>query len=210
MAKGKGKNVHGHIRARLDYLHKAAAYLQSRTLSSRQRTQQHNNEDRAASDGKSTRTVPHLLSPSAAAPEKVDEKQEATTDHLPNLSRAYISNLRGVSLKTQLRLPREVKRSFCKRCDTLLVPGVNCTEEIKNASRDGRKPWADVRVVRCTTCFTEKRYPQTERRGRKLAERRKERENQEGQAAGPWVFSPLVGNYSESQQYLTATYHRVI
>lgn len=186
MAKGKGKNVHGHIRARLDYLHRAAAYLQSTTLSSRQQTQQGNNEDKAASDEKSTRTVPHFLNPSAAAPEKVDEKQEATTtNHLPNLSRAYISNLRGVSLKTQLRLPRDVKRSFCKRCDTLLVPGVNCTEEIRNASRDGRKPWADVRVVRCTTCFTEKRYPQTERRGRKLAERRKERQEREGQAAGP-------------------------
>ena len=186
MAKGKGKNVHGHIRARLDYLHKAAAYLQSTALSSRQQTQQTqqcNNEDKAAGDEKSTRTVPHILNPSVAAPEKVDEKQEATTNHLPNLSRAYISNLRGISLKTQLRLPREVKRSFCKRCDTLLVPGVNCTEEIRNTSRDGRKPWADVRVVRCTTCFTEKRYPQTERRGQKLAERRKERENKEGQAA---------------------------
>lgn len=181
MAKGKGKNVHGHIRARLDYLHKAAAYLQSTALSSRQQTQQRNNEGKAASDDKSTRTVPHILNPSVA----LHEKQEATTNHLPNLSRAYISNLRGISLKTQLRLPQEVKRSFCKRCDTLLVPGVNCTEEIRNASRDGRKPWADVRVVRCTTCFTEKRYPQTERRGRKLAERRKEKQEKEGQAAEP-------------------------
>ena len=185
MAKGKGKNVHGHIRARLDYLHKAAAYLQSTALSSRQQPQQRNNEDKAASDDKSTRTVSHILSPSVAAPEKVDEKQEATTNNLPNLSRAYISNLRGISLKTQLRLPQEVKRSFCKRCDTLLVPGVNCREEIRNASRDGRKPWADVRVVRCTTCFTEKRYPQAERRGRKLAERRKEKQEKEGQAAEP-------------------------
>ncbi|EAW15557.1 ribonuclease P Rpr2/Rpp21/SNM1 subunit [Aspergillus fischeri NRRL 181] len=74
-----------------------------------------------------------------------------------------------------LRLPVEVKRSFCKRCDTLLIPSVNCTHEIRNESRGRRKPWADVLVIRCTTCETEKRFPQTEKRSKKLAEHRKEK-----------------------------------
>jgi ribonuclease P protein subunit RPR2 len=90
--------------------------------------------------------------------------------------------MRGVSLKTQLRLPVEVKRSVCKRCDTLLIPEVNSTEEIRNASRGRRKPWADVRVVRCSTCGTEKRFPQTDRRSKKLSERQESKIRMKEQA----------------------------
>lgn len=192
MAKGKGKNVNSHLRARLDYLHKAAAYLHSTTIASKQQQIQQSNTENNASDEKrevetgSARTVPQILNPGATAvavEKAINQKQEPTLDRLPNLSRAYTSQLRGISLKTQLRLPQEVKRSFCKRCDTLLVPGVSCMQEIRNTSREGKKPWADVRVVRCTTCGTEKRYPQAEKRSKKLAERKKEKEQKERQAA---------------------------
>lgn len=195
MAKGKGKNVNSHLRARLDYLHKAAAYLHSTTIASKQQQTQQSKTENNASDGKcevgagSNRTVPQILSPgsTAVAVEEasgsVNQKQEPNLDRLPNLSRAYISQLRGISLKTQLRLPQEVKRSFCKRCDTLLVPGVSCMREIRNTSREGKKPWADVRVVRCTTCGTEKQYFQAENRSKKLAERKKEQEQRGRQIA---------------------------
>lgn len=183
MAKGKGKNVHGHLRARLNYLHNAAAYLQS-TAISQQQTQR--SRDEAVTSGEkvdsSQQTVPVSLGHDAtvAATEKnvgdSNQMHQAKSNNLSNASRAYISQLRGISLKTQLRLPQELKRSICKRCDTLLVLGANCTQEIRNASREGKKPWADVRVIRCTTCGTEKRYPQTDRRSKKLGEQRKEQE----------------------------------
>lgn len=80
--------------------------------------------------------------------------------------------MRGVSLKTQTRLPVLVKRSFCKKCDTLMTPTVSCKKEMQNASRGCKKPWADILVVRCLVCGAEKRFPQTERRSRKLSERR--------------------------------------
>ena len=195
MAKGKGKNVNSHLRARLDYLHKAATYLHSTTIASKlPQTQQSDNENNASDEKRdieniSTRTVPQILSPGATASAvetvsgSVSKKQEPNLNRLPNLSRAYISQLRGISLKTQLRLPQEVKRSFCKRCDTLLVSGVSCMQGIRNASREGKKPWADVRVVRCTTCGTEKCYPQAGKRSKKLAERKKGKEQKERQAA---------------------------
>ena len=194
MAKGKGKNVNSHLRARLDYLHKAATYLHSTAIASKQQQSQQSKTENNASDGKHEvetgpiRAVPQILSPgaTAVAVEKasgsMNQKQELTLGHIPNISRAYISQLRGISLKTQLRLPQEVKRSFCKRCDTLLVSGVSCVQEIRNTSRGGKKPWADARVVRCTTCGTEKRYPQAEKRSKKLAERNKEKEQKERQA----------------------------
>lgn len=184
MAKGKGKNVHGHLRARLDYLHKAAAYLQS-TAISQQQTQRSGDEAVMRDDrvDSSRQVVPVSMDHDAtvtAAEKKgmggTNQPHQAKSDNLLNTSRVYMSQLRGISLKTQQRLPQELKRSICKRCDTLLVLGANCTQEIQNASREGKKPWADVRVVRCTTCGTEKRYPQTDRRSKKLGERRKEKE----------------------------------
>ncbi|PYH79876.1 Rpr2-domain-containing protein, partial [Aspergillus uvarum CBS 121591] len=131
--KSKGKKdsaggVNSHIRARIDYLYKAATFLQA----------------------------------------------QSSAHHLPQLSRNYLSQMRGVSLKTQLRLPVDMKRSFCKRCDTLLLPGVTCTREMRNPSRGRRKPWAELLVIRCSTCGTEKRFPQTEKRSKKLTDRRQE------------------------------------
>lgn len=185
MAKGKkGKNVDGHLRARLDYLHKAAAYLQSTAISQPQ-TRRSGDEAETSSqkvDSSQQANVPVSLDRGATGvvTEKrvgnLDQLHQSKANNLSNASRAYISQLRGISLKTQLRLPQELKRSICKRCDTLLVPGANCTQELRNASREGKKPWADVRVVRCTTCGTEKRYPQADRRSKKLSERHKEQE----------------------------------
>ncbi|KAE8331824.1 RNAse P Rpr2/Rpp21/SNM1 subunit domain-containing protein [Aspergillus sergii] len=194
MAKAKGKKgssggAQSHIRARLDYLHNAAIYLQSAAVASRQSSSQLVQKP-TRPDGEpvsaSARIVPHFLSHDITSGQKpTGTDSSANMDHLPHLSRVLISQMRGVSLKTQLRLPVETKRSYCKRCDTLLSPGVSCIQEIRNESRDRKKPWADVRVILCTTCETEKRFPQTERRTKKLSERRKQSEQEKEQAPAP-------------------------
>ncbi|CAG8890388.1 unnamed protein product [Penicillium egyptiacum] len=181
MAKAKGKkeaknskNSQSHIRARLDYLHQAAAYFQGKsTLAKDQNGKVHNNEH--------TSVAGHIDSGDNG--HKVDTQQkicpvnqQQTQEPLRNLSRVCVSHLRAVAMKTQIRLPVTLKRSLCKRCDTILTPGVTCSTETRNASRGGKKPWADVLVVRCLSCGTEKRFPQTEKRPKKLAERRKEKD----------------------------------
>ncbi|PWY90492.1 Rpr2-domain-containing protein [Aspergillus sclerotioniger CBS 115572] len=179
--KVKGKKdsaggAHSHIRARINYLYNAATFLQSvATPPAQQQIDKTGQKENDTVMQASARIVPQL-----ANSETVLEKApagpstQATTEHLPQLSRVYMSQMRGVSLKTQLRLPVDVKRSFCKRCDTRLIPGVTCMQEIRNASRGRKKPWADVLVVCCSTCGTEKRFPQAEKRSRKLSERRKD------------------------------------
>lgn len=210
MAKAKGKKGGpgggpSHLRARLEYLYKAAAYIQSastgRTVPDvtvkpsvgEQQQQQQQQDD--ATPQKAPRTVPNIVNaPDVAKNEHVKQQGITTTATTRTLClpRQYISQMRGVSLKSQLRLPVDVKRSLCKRCEILLVPGFNCTETIENRSRDGKKPWADVLVVRCTACGTVKRFPQNAKRSKKLSERRKEaeekkkKEEDEAQsAAGP-------------------------
>ncbi|PYI03500.1 Rpr2-domain-containing protein [Aspergillus sclerotiicarbonarius CBS 121057] len=180
-AKVKGKKdsaggAHSHIRARINYLYNAATFLQSvATPHTQQQIDKTDEKENDTVTQASARIVPQM-----ANPEIVSEKgsaglaSQASTEHLPQLSRVYMSQMRGVSLKTQLRLPVDVKRAFCKRCDTRLIPGVTCMQETRNASRGRKKPWADVLVVRCSTCGTEKRFPQAEKRSKKLSERRKE------------------------------------
>ncbi|PYH97650.1 Rpr2-domain-containing protein [Aspergillus ellipticus CBS 707.79] len=185
--KAKGKkdapgNAQSHIRARLDYLYNAAIYLQSVANPHpphsppspppvNQPPDRNDEGEDATATQPSMRIVPHVV---ASGMEAAGQDAQATTDHLPQLSRVYMSQMRGVSLKAQLRLPVHVKRSFCKRCDTHLIPEKTCTHEIRNASRGRKKPWADVLVARCSTCGTEKRFPQTEKRSKRLSERRKE------------------------------------
>ncbi|OKL62458.1 hypothetical protein UA08_02906 [Talaromyces atroroseus] len=154
MAATKGKKVanggpggaQSHIRARLAYLHKAALYLQTATKESQTTTNDNNNDDNENESSIQARTHRH-----------------------------YINQMRGISRKTQQRLSIETKRSFCKRCDLLLIPGVTSTEEVENQSKDQKKPWADVLVVRCKACEAVKRFPQNQKRSAKLSVRKQER-----------------------------------
>ncbi|KAF3905117.1 hypothetical protein ABW21_db0202749 [Orbilia brochopaga] len=79
------------------------------------------------------------------------------------LSRYYTSHLLSVSRKSVQRLSPDVKRSICKRCSSVLIPGVSCTNRIENNSKNERKPWADVLVVQCNFCKACKRFPTLDR-----------------------------------------------
>ncbi|KAL4923563.1 ribonuclease P Rpr2/Rpp21/SNM1 subunit [Aspergillus undulatus] len=166
--KGSGGGMNSHVRARINYLFKAAAHLQSAATSRKSleaAAKNREDEDEVMAD------LAHPLPTTSAT------KSAAQThaEYHPQLARTCISQMRGVSQKSQLRLPVEQKRSFCKRCDTLLVLGTNCTQETRNPSRGARKPWAEIRIVRCNICGTEKRFPQTYKRSRKLAERKEDK-----------------------------------
>lgn len=155
-AQKESKNSKSHLKVRQNFLNQSANYLQSSFI-------QHG-ANNAAQKPQSTSLDPTKPGRATADPHSAKKP-------LTNLSRVYISQMRGVSLKTQTRLPIPVKRSYCKRCDTLLVPDVSCSQEVQNSSRDRKKPWADVSVVHCLVCDTEKRFPQTERHSSKLSGR---------------------------------------
>jgi ribonuclease P protein subunit RPR2 len=164
MAKTKGKKGSGgggnsYVRARINYLYNAAAYLQSKAAGALKDVA---TQDEVMSDA-------NTASPLAKRPHS-DCRGECAL----RVARLCISQMRGVSQKSQLRLPIEQKRSFCKRCDTLLIPGTSCIEETRNPSRGARKPWAEVRIMRCNICGTEKRFPQTDKRSRKMIERKRD------------------------------------
>jgi ribonuclease P protein subunit RPR2 len=99
----------------------------------------------------------------------------STTRHQHNApqSRQFMAQLKEISQKTQIRVTPEMKRSICKRCQSLLVAGSTSEERIANASRSESKPWADVFEIRCKTCGTRKRFPIGQ--NRKKVKKRRER-----------------------------------
>ncbi|KAF2753358.1 Rpr2-domain-containing protein [Pseudovirgaria hyperparasitica] len=85
--------------------------------------------------------------------------ESSVSTYSTRLSQRLMMDLKAVSQKTLVRLSKDLKRSICKRCDTLLIPGITSSSHIENKSRGGRKSKADVLVVRCRACTAEKRMP---------------------------------------------------
>ncbi|KAM0356030.1 hypothetical protein ACHAPU_000423 [Fusarium lateritium] len=139
------------IYSRASYLYQAASYLAK---------QQSPNCQYALSKS-STTGHEH----SASVPTKNEQKV------LANMSRQAISALRAVAQKAQIRLSPAMKQTICKFCDTLLVEGDTCTSTVENASKGGRKPWADVLSIKCKTCGHVKRYPVSAPRQKRKASR---------------------------------------
>ncbi|KAI0172612.1 Rpr2-domain-containing protein [Hypoxylon sp. FL1284] len=142
MAKSKepGAIPNRPVYSRISYLYQAATYLANHS----QQTDVTQNSDSQASETKVA----------------VGSRQASRTNHADQaLARSFVADLRGTSHKSQIRLSPAIKRSVCKYCDTFLVDGGTSSSVVENKSKGGKKPWADVLVVKCHTCQRVKRFP---------------------------------------------------
>jgi len=175
MGKAKAKKADGHIpqrhlRARISYLHRAAAYMHSHSPG---KPPQQLDETHGELQSRGGSRDLHG-EPTADACQNTEEHSSlhATPNlhqghngnealHLVGLGQThrFVSHLRAVSLKGQIRLSAEMKHSICKRCDSRLVVGSTATRNMENKSRGGKKPWAEVLVISCNTCGVKKRFP---------------------------------------------------
>jgi ribonuclease P protein subunit RPR2 len=141
-AKSSGHVVNRLVYVRASYLYQAAACLASQPEASMSSL----NESEASTEKQSValkQTVP-----------------SANT----NIARRMVTDLRSVALKAQIRLSPAIKQTVCKYCDTFLIEGTTCTSSVENKSKNGRKPWADVLVIKCNICQRAKRFPAELRR----------------------------------------------
>ncbi|KAK7756608.1 hypothetical protein SLS62_001445 [Diatrype stigma] len=154
MAKGKNKAAgsvpNRPIYSRISYLYQAAAYLSS--------TSSQNHEVSTPHEAAVAQTQ---TSTDATEESKSNNTQSQASDNAAKqaVSRRLLSDLRACSLKTQIRLSPSMKQTICKYCDTLLIEGDTSTSVVENQSKGGKKPWADVLVVKCNTCGGVKRFP---------------------------------------------------
>ncbi|KAK8166360.1 RNAse P, Rpr2/Rpp21 subunit, partial [Phyllosticta citrichinensis] len=141
-----------HLHSRISYLYQAACHLSSQ-------------DSPTAGSGRAPELDAKTSSTDNQVSTTADEENQdiiwsnSSAAFPPGLSHYLVSHLHSVSRKTQIRLSQDVKRSICKRCSTVLIPGKTSTSRVENLSRGGRKPWADVLVIKCEVCETQKRFP---------------------------------------------------
>lgn len=184
MGKGKGRVPPKHIESRISYLHRAAVYMLKVSdsykpkLSSPVKQRASNGmqpEASARNPVLAGRTSPQSAVGTNPAPRPHRKGRRCSLAQVDGLGQArqLVSHLKSISLKGQIRLGSDLKRSTCRRCHSLLVDGATSSHRIENKSRCGRKPWADVLVIACSTCGTKKRLPQGSKRQPKRGERNK-------------------------------------
>ncbi|MBD3155741.1 MAG: ribonuclease P [Candidatus Aenigmarchaeota archaeon] len=88
------------------------------------------------------------------AKERIDILFELAKKELkkyPKRSRRYVELARKIGLRYNIRLSKERKRSFCKKCNTLLYIG-------KTAKITSDK-LPELKVVKCLNCGEKKKIP---------------------------------------------------
>ena len=185
MKNSDGKSApQNHLSSRISYLYQAASYLvEARRLRACELQVFGSPQEIAklpeqgVSPDVATSTADRLIVlgvPTAAqCSARRNNKATHAHDHTLGLARHLLCQSRAVSLKSQMRLASQVKRSMCKKCNTLLVNDFTSTSGIENRSRGRRKSWADVLVVECNGCHAKKRIPVGGKRQLRKSEREK-------------------------------------
>ncbi|XP_062868603.1 ribonuclease P protein subunit p21 [Trichomycterus rosablanca] len=71
------------------------------------------------------------------------------------LARFYCFTQKTIAKRLVLRQDPSVKRTLCKKCSALLIPGVTSTVRQRKRGSRGQR----VTVVRCLSCGQTKRFP---------------------------------------------------
>ena len=182
MGKANKKTAMGpsqkHLYSRISFLHQAASYLSSVTDDVQAKKAICMNGDQAEMNEKTASTgtagnLEHQASHSSKEPGEANPTSSIRKPSSPALSRLYASQSRAIARKATIRLTPDMKHSICKICDTILLPGTTSSTFVENLSRHGRKPWADMLVIKCNACGAVKRFPIGAKRQRRKTERRK-------------------------------------
>ncbi|KAJ3761951.1 RNAse P Rpr2/Rpp21/SNM1 subunit domain-containing protein [Lentinula raphanica] len=121
------------VMQRLNFLYQASVYLNNVHSSS---------------------TLEPSVSTSGSIPTSKGKKRRCMD--LNDLSRNYIETMRGVGTRTTVQLDPSVKRTLCKGCNTVLVPGSTATVRTKTSSTH-----THIMVYTCTSCRYSYRIPAT-------------------------------------------------
>jgi ribonuclease P protein subunit RPR2 len=163
MAKSKAKTgfkkvPNRHIYTRISYLHQAAQYLSNQQHGPGTETPKPVPKE---SDGLQVKGKTLERTNGGAKADDVAISGPGAHHAVANLglSRELGSHILAVSRKGVVKLSTELKKSICRRCNSILVPGQTVESQVENMSRGGSKPWADVLVTTCVACGLQKRYP---------------------------------------------------
>lgn len=76
-----------------------------------------------------------------------------------SLSNKYVGIARKIAMKMKVRIPRELRRRFCKHCHSYLAPSKNCTVRLQKSKV----------VYHCNKCNGYMRFPYVKEQKKKRA-----------------------------------------
>ncbi|MBN3296727.1 RPP21 protein, partial [Amia calva] len=106
------------------------------------------------------------------------------------LSRFYCFTQKTISKRLVLRQDPSVKRTMCKKCYSLLVPGVTATVRQRRCGKRQR-----TTVVRCLSCAQTKRFLNNSEYKLWVEQHEAQLENQ----AQPGMTEPTYNSYPQHQ-----------
>ncbi|EKM54637.1 uncharacterized protein PHACADRAFT_123918 [Phanerochaete carnosa HHB-10118-sp] len=71
-----------------------------------------------------------------------------------DLSRTYVKNMKAIGRKTNMRMDPAVKRTLCKGCDLVLVPGLTAEVRVNSSTNSGHTV-----SQTCMSCRKSRRIP---------------------------------------------------
>ncbi len=77
--------------------------------------------------------------------------EEEFSNDRKDLANRYVELARKISTRCNVRIPRELKRRFCRKCLAYLKPGVNARVRIRSEKK--------YVLVTCLECGNKMRYP---------------------------------------------------
>ncbi|KIL62399.1 hypothetical protein M378DRAFT_81285 [Amanita muscaria Koide BX008] len=122
---------------RLNFLYQASVYLQNLSQTTLSPASTPKDEDKHARKGTQER--------------KRHRQRIRTTDEL---SRAYIDTMLTVGKKTTVKMDPSIKRTLCKRCQSVLVPGLTVSVRVRKSTSHRH-----ALELTCTFCGFERRIP---------------------------------------------------
>ncbi|KAI9067275.1 Rpr2-domain-containing protein [Trametes sanguinea] len=110
-----------------------------------------------------SQTLPHKSVGDESKPHTVKRKSRSQRKRKPvvrhprdiaELSRSYVGTMRIVGQKTMVRMDPALKRTLCKGCDTVLLPGSTTSVRVHPLPSHGEAVY-----YTCLTCDTTRRIP---------------------------------------------------
>ncbi|PCH36088.1 Rpr2-domain-containing protein [Wolfiporia cocos MD-104 SS10] len=126
------------ILQRLNFLYQASAYLN--TI----------NPDRTAD----ARVGPDSSSLSKRQRKRQTRRKERHPNTAADLSRNYVKTMKIVAQKATVKMDPNVKRTICKKCSTVLIPGVSARIRVESSRVHG-----NVVQTTCIHCHTARCIP---------------------------------------------------
>ncbi|EPQ57096.1 Rpr2-domain-containing protein [Gloeophyllum trabeum ATCC 11539] len=127
------------ILQRLNFLYQAGVYLS--TLPGEPSSRATPSSGRPQKRSKRKRNVKH---------DDIRKSRVSSFD----LARTYIDTMKSVGQRTVVKMDPSVKRTLCKSCNSVLIPGTSATVRVKSSSSHGH-----IVTYTCSTCHTSRRIP---------------------------------------------------